>query len=58
MLFTPAQPNELLDWFWNQIQFTFLVLLAAGGIGQARFFREVFGRPAQTETNQEGINKG
>ena len=43
VLFTPAGPNALLNWFWyGRHPYRFLVLLAAGGVGQAGFFKEVF----------------
>lgn len=44
MLVTPAGPKALLNWFWygQRHPYRFLVLLAAGGVGQAAFFREIF----------------
>jgi hypothetical protein len=44
MFVTSAGPDVLLNWFWydRQHHFRFLVLLAAGDVGQAQFFEDVF----------------
>jgi hypothetical protein len=43
MFVTPSGPAALLNWFWHgRHSYRFLVLLAAGDVGQKAFFGEVF----------------